>query len=86
MADGVLVTAMPSFPNLQFNILQLKLNSWNDEIILLGCNFIVTEYSQGGYLAIAIKRFYPQVMEVTFSNAPGVSGLLGNLTDILSDV
>lgn len=86
LADGVLVTAVPSFPNLQFTILQLKLDAWNGAILLQGYDFIVTGRSLGGYLAIAIKQFYPQVMEAILSSAPGVNGSLRNLTDILSDV
>lgn len=87
LADGILATAMPAYLNPQFTALQLKLNAWlDDPNVLQGQNFTVTGHSLGGYLAAAVKQSYAQATEAYLYNAPGVGGLLGNLTDTLSDV
>lgn len=87
LADGILATAMPSFLNPQFNMLQLKLNEWlNDPNVLQGQSFTVTGHSLGGYLAAAVKQNYAQVTDASLYNAPGVGGLVGNLVDALSNV
>lgn len=84
-ADGLLATAMPSNLNPQFIALKMQLDTWlNDPAILQGQNFTVTGHSLGGYLAAAVKQNYSQVTEAYLYNAPGVSGLLGNLMDALN--
>lgn len=85
LADGILATAIPSFLNPQFSMLQLKLNAWlNNPEVLQGQSFTVTGHSLGGYLAVAVKQSYAQVTDASLYNAPGVGSLFGNLADALS--
>ena len=84
-ADGLLATAMPPNLNPQFIALRMQLDTWlNDPDVLQGQNFTVAGHSLGGYLAAAVKQSYSQVTEAYLYNAPGISGLLGNLVGALS--
>lgn len=84
-ADGLLASAIPPSLNPQFIALRMQLDTWlNDPNVLQGQNFTVTGHSLGGYLAAAVKQSYSQVTDAYLYNAPGVSGLLGNLVDALS--
>jgi len=83
-ADGLLASAIPPSLNPQFIALRMQLDTWlNDPNVLQGQNFTVTGHSLGGYLAATVKQSYSQVTDAYLYNAPGVSGLLGNLVDAL---
>ncbi|WP_292925987.1 calcium-binding protein [Nitrosomonas sp.] len=86
-ADGLLASAIPPNLNLQFLVLKAQLEIWaNDPNVLQDQTFVVSGHSLGGYLAAAVKQNYTQVTEAYLYNAPGVSGLLGNLADAVSGV
>lgn len=86
LADGLLTTSLPPTLNPQFTALQLQLNDvWlNDPAIFQGQSFTVSGHSLGGYLAAAVKQNFTQATDAYIYNAPGVSGLLGNLAGAIS--
>ncbi|MER2512366.1 MAG: calcium-binding protein [Nitrosomonas ureae] len=87
LADGILASAMPPFLNPQFIVLKLQIDTWlNDPNVLQNYSFTVSGHSLGGYLAAAVKQTYSQVTDAYLYNAPGVSGLQGNLADAVSSV
>ncbi|SDU06864.1 calcium-binding protein [Nitrosomonas ureae] len=87
LADGILASAIPPFLNPQFIVLKLQIDTWlNDPNVLQNHSFTVSGHSLGGYLAAAVKQSYSQVTDAYLYNAPGVSGLQGNLANAVSSV
>ncbi|MDP1615090.1 MAG: hypothetical protein Q8L68_04765, partial [Methylococcales bacterium] len=87
LTDGILASAIPPFLNPQFIALNLQIDAWlSDPNVLQNHSFTVSGHSLGGYLASAVKQVYSQVSDVYLYNAPGVSGLQGNLSDAVSGV
>ncbi len=84
-ADGLLALGLPSNLNPQFTALKAQLDIWlADPSVLKDQSFTVSGHSLGGYLAAAVKQTYPQVTDAYLFNAPGVGGVLGNLSDALT--
>ena len=87
LTDGILASAIPPFLNPQFIALKLQIDAWlSDPNVLQNHSFTVSGHSLGGYLASSVKQVYSQVSDVYLYNAPGVSGLQGNLADAVSGV
>jgi Ca2+-binding RTX toxin-like protein len=83
-ADGLLALGLPSNLNPQFVVLKTQIDAWLTDGTL-GSSFSVSGHSLGGYLAAAVKQQYSaQVTDAYLFNAPGVGGVLGNLTDALT--
>ena len=83
-ADGLLAPGVPASLNPQFIELKDQIDAWLTAGTL-DSTFTVSGHSLGGYLAAAVKQHYgAQVTDAFLFNAPGVSGPLGNLADLLT--
>ncbi|MEI2677286.1 MAG: hypothetical protein V9G29_05165 [Burkholderiaceae bacterium] len=83
-SDGLLAVGLPAWLNPQFIALKAQIDLWREDPQFLGNQpFTVTGHSLGGYLAAAVKQHYgAQVSDAYLYNAPGVSGLLGNILSV----
>ena len=81
IANTHLLAGIPAWMSLQYQSLVSKITQWQVSGVI-NSQTTLTGHSLGGYLAAAVKSYYPNSFGATYTyNAPGLGSALGSITE-----